>query len=400
MSSWRFWVSWGALPLWLSAVVLYWSADNALANRVLAGMCDRLRAARVPTRLSQLVPPPIPDSENAAVEYYRALSHLRNRFWREWPRFAYEWGEAMPPAAHEKMESTVAMHQASLSHLLEGAKRPKCQFVFDPRTEFWSDWTLSSNSYDAHRLLAAAARLAFERGDVEGADAFLAAAVLLARAYRGCPDFMPRHISMVCQSDSRRLFESYLAIGGRPGPCMKAALAAMDPEEFYRDFPRVLRSEHVRGLEFFAEVKLGFDWFTGFSDGSYDRTWFIVKWPTWKRERAAFSLEMQELIGLVSKPMNARVWTDPRFDVPVREDIGVCWGSYSYYLDRTVQAAVDWDLMRCAVDGVADRPDRFGTGALKVKEEGDRRVIYSVGPNGVDDGAKKSSDDVAIRLPR
>jgi hypothetical protein len=159
----------------LAGYVLMRAAAAHRARTALA----RLKASGAPTTWAEVIPPPIPDDQNAAVVYDKAFAHLRPDYaFREQALLQrYLRYHVQAPAAVQRkaMEGDVgrilAVNAQALALLRQAAGRPECRFE--------SAWhcppPLPDGPDERHRLdrlsdlLCAQAMLRADRGDAPGA---------------------------------------------------------------------------------------------------------------------------------------------------------------------------------------------------------------------------------------
>jgi len=161
-----------ALVLLVLAVAVYLLVVADL-QRALNSRFDRLAAIGVPTTWAKAAPPPIPDSENAAIIYEQAFAELKGLISdtelsdrQALTHFVSD----NPPGNRAKLRSRVlqilARNQRAIRLIKEGSARPRCRFSLD-----WNESPVEMTfpTFPAlrmsARLLAAEAIIAAERGD-------------------------------------------------------------------------------------------------------------------------------------------------------------------------------------------------------------------------------------------
>ncbi|UCH34088.1 MAG: hypothetical protein JSV65_16275 [Armatimonadota bacterium] len=144
-------------------------------QRALKPRLERLHALGVPQTWAELVPPPIPDDENAAILYEQAFAQLNLQQGRQaiWDYVADQGpGRA---SLRAQVEFILTSNEAALDLVKEGAARPRCRFAQDWAESPYAQWSNSPHLpalmtlRQSARLLAAESLLAADGGDAERA---------------------------------------------------------------------------------------------------------------------------------------------------------------------------------------------------------------------------------------
>ena len=153
--------------MWRTYLVLLADLQRALSRRL-----DKLHAAGVPRTWREVIPPPIPDQDNAAVLYEQAFSTLNfdvlgNMEDRDLlNRFVTDSSPRSREKARPEVRLIIAANQAALTLVKQGAARPRCRFAID-----WDElpplvlYPQFAHARVCVRMLAADALLAAEEGD-------------------------------------------------------------------------------------------------------------------------------------------------------------------------------------------------------------------------------------------
>lgn len=162
-----------ALAVVVALAVAYWLFVASL-QKTLDQRLAQLRAKGLPTEWAQVIPPPVPDEDNAALLYQQAFD--RRPAWRtDGTDTLRKFLKDDPPGTRRKLAAGVqeilARNQAALDLVRAAADKPRCRFPV------WDD---ASNPYEilyrhfapmrqCARLLSAEALICSERGDTAGA---------------------------------------------------------------------------------------------------------------------------------------------------------------------------------------------------------------------------------------
>jgi len=215
----------------------------------------RLKASGAPTTWGQVIPPPVPDDQNAALLYEKALALVTGR-----PSDAlYEYAGSNP-AERRKTQSQVAsilaLDSSTLHLLAEAAKRPKCRF-----NRNWSD-PINMSFVEMSRLkplaplVSAQAVLQADRGDLPGALQTWLINAAMVKHLESDPLLISQltavAITAIAAASLPQVLEDH-----HPGPdaCRRAAraLARLD---LTRSWVRAFEAERVLSHRWMREARL------------------------------------------------------------------------------------------------------------------------------------------------
>jgi len=144
--------------------------DPEKARKELQAELDKIKAAGEPTSLQEIIPPEVPDEENAAVVYQQAFEELslserdKDALWNLLSSMA------QPPRSEtpsmEAVEQIVAKNVGAIALLEKAAQRPKCRFPVDWEAGAELTSPHLSRMRSCARLLAAKAVVEARRGEV------------------------------------------------------------------------------------------------------------------------------------------------------------------------------------------------------------------------------------------
>lgn len=221
MTSWRFWISPGAIPVWLALAVASWAAWNAWANRELAAEIARLTAAGEPIRAAQAAPPPVAEEDNAAPIFARALALVSEPAdSSETSRFVEDWSLEPSAEARRGIESWVRGNVHALRLLRDGARLPASRWPMDWSRGVSMPFPGLLSARLSAVLLSAQARLEAEAGRFEESEALLVAAFRLGRSFEGEPMLVMVMIGSALESIAFRATEGWLSLSNAGGEAL------------------------------------------------------------------------------------------------------------------------------------------------------------------------------------
>jgi len=215
----------------------------------------RLKASGAPTTWEQVVPPPVPDDQNAALLYEKAFALVPGR-----PSdLLYEY-LGSDPAERGKVQSQVAsilaFDAAALHYVALAAKRPKCRFDRD-----WSD-PLNMTFEQVSRLkslmaiVMAQAVLQADRGDVAGALETWSVNIVMVKHLESEPLLISQltavAITAIAAESLPQILEDHQP---SPDACRRAA-QALSRLDLTRAFVRSLEAERVWSHRWMREARL------------------------------------------------------------------------------------------------------------------------------------------------
>jgi len=219
------------------------------AQRALA----RVKASGAPTKWEEVIPPPVPDAENAAVMYERgtACVVLPSDPWAQVPLYHYAFGERPKRAKVEnQVAAMLSVNALALDYAARGATRRKCRFDVDWRTPL-----SLSLSWPADRLrrlsvlVLAEAMFRADQGDAPGALREWSVDLAMARGLGMSPTLIGQ-LTFYTYLDSAESSLRVLLQDARPNPedCrrLERELAGLDVN---RAFLKALEVERVIDLK-------------------------------------------------------------------------------------------------------------------------------------------------------
>lgn len=402
--SWRFAFLPGAVPLWLSAIVLAWTAWNIGANRALSDAFEKTRQDGFSLRPSEFAPSSPVQGPNAAEPLRQAMelltpppSDLRTVA----SRFAFHWNdEREVRESWVRLQTWISQNRVVVGSLIEASRREECRFDLD-YTKGLSLTPLSLVQLtDCAMLAGCAARFAVAEGRVEDAAAMTIALFRLGAGLADQKVLVSLAMGARVISDATKLVESMVnedpQIADRLAPIVRrlpagAFQSALAPAMAFE------RASMVQVcwpdlIEFMSQIQFARS--IGADVSLPRRTLYAPLVPYFKYDLARYCEAMRGSIEAASKPPHLRP-----FDGSVAAPNGFVSGlgtlEWKKFFDLAVSADARVDLLK-AVLGREKPLDRFSGRPLVMRRQGSFSVFYSVGPNGIDDGGKQ--DDLAMTV--
>ena len=387
---------------------------------------DVLREAGEPVTLAELAPPPVPDNENAAPLYLKAMAHPAIEPDDEsYPVYArVEESESLTTEELKRARLVVATAREPLEILREASRMPRCRFPRDYDASA-VDISLTAPEWgkgrQAFQLLQIAARVHLADGKADEAVADCLGLLKLARADQ---DFPLRISLMVEYVRLRKLHDDMQGLldGAEPSAStLQGFLGAVGDVEDRARLLRALKGERCWTIAFSGEliadrpaVLRRFDCLTS---QAVKFSWAVLG-PLAYRDRMAYLGIMGKWIRLADKPYHERGLAWRYGGIPMGSGLNQFpWGRpFTYLLDyQTHTELVNYDrrvvqmssvklavaLRLCRLNYgrypddlaalVPEFLDKLPTDPFSGKEfiyrkEGQGFVVYSVGVNGTDDG--------------
>jgi len=227
-------------------------------NRTLKWRLSRLHAAGVPRTWAEVIPPPIPDRDNAAIIYAQAFKQL---YLTSDDREALKsFLNTRQPVSRDALQAPVqlvlARNGAALGLAKQGGARPGCRWSVD-----WSDppplvlLTYLGEVRTCVRLLAADAIMAArERNAGRALESLRAAIVMSARATAN-PTLQPLLSGARDEVTALDALPRVLEEINLDAPACRGFAQELEGLDFRQDYPRAVAQEALVGLWCFDAVQ-------------------------------------------------------------------------------------------------------------------------------------------------
>lgn len=455
--TWRFNLT--ALILLVIAHTIF----NFIAGRKLEAEINRIRQAGEPLTLEEAAPPPIPDSENAAVLYQKAFKpfqvdenteKIKDQELETLAKFV-EWhpGQKKPRPTLAQATAAVAKKEPLFKLLEEASLRPACRFSVDWAAGFEARFPYLWQIRLATRLLTAKALVDSSQGDAEKAMNDLAVAFRAANHLAPEPTLINQMVRMACIAI---IFQQFPAILEAAPPDITQSRALYDllaTAEDRAPYIHAMEGERCFGLGLFdlLQSKKADRFLYSIAGYDYDREsaptgWrmFVGLWPAirpiWspflKLDELHYLELMQKQISLAAQPYRKahkqyqtldqdHPWYAPVsviippvfFMAHAKEDqliaeAAIMRGALALRAYQIEHGQYPDSLAQLRSAGGWEIPeDPFSGKELIYRRQGQGYILYSVGQNFKDDGGLNFQDarqkkppqvdyDIAIKMTR
>ena len=221
----------------------------------------RLRSAGEPVTMSDLAPPPLPDSENAALLYAQAFRVISGEEHHDETvsatgYFLDDYARSRFPQTVVPAREFVRGYRKAVDYAQAASCRPKCRFPVD-----WSKdpFKLLLPHYSKLRklsnLTACAGVLAAHEGRSDEATRLLLLQIRIADAVKDEPIVLAQMVRQSLFKTASKTLRKAAAYGGfdaRDARLLYDAFSAVDIES---TFPRSIRADRVSNLRIFSELR-------------------------------------------------------------------------------------------------------------------------------------------------
>ena len=267
------WRGWRIGAYALLVVILIGGVAN-LAGTVyfggkLKGELRELKAQGKPLTLAQVAPPPVPDSQNAAPLYLRAAELTEHV-----PRNPSAGAPGGPPPGMEGYEqpATYDMYDpndvrqlAILSELIkqdheafelirEASEKPTCRFDVEWEKGYEMRFPYLAKTWHLARVLAAAAEVATHEGDQAEALERLRMGFSLAGDVSEEPDIIAQLVAHGMDAIMLRAAEYVLFYGPAPEQEARRLMQELGREEYIEQYVTGIRTERAGALDFYNRL--------------------------------------------------------------------------------------------------------------------------------------------------
>jgi len=221
----------------------------------------RIKAEGGPTTAADLAGKPIPDSENAAVTYQKALKLLPRpsdeRDSKTLDRFLDPKERSSDPPLWAQAKEIVQRYSGALPIAREAATKPKCRFAVDWRDPLNAEFPHYRRLRFLTRLAGTKAVLEARAGDSEGAIESVELAYGMNAALRDEPGLIAvlvRYAMIRCASQSLADTARYGAIDGADAIRLARALSQI---QLMGSMAKAYQGERAEGIVIFGQQRSG-----------------------------------------------------------------------------------------------------------------------------------------------
>jgi hypothetical protein len=435
------------LPRWLKlllAVVallfglagLVWVVADVVTRAKLKELQAEMRAEGWPMSYAELAPEPVPDEKNAALLYVRAYAGLRgpaekemhelwDQVWEQCKELPNARWEVLPASLQERVRSFIARRGEVLEMLSVAARMPRCRLPIEYCDPYPCEAKDFPRFYVLADLLWLAGFVALGDGHPEEAFERWFTLVAMARHLEGHNLEDTELYRLACLVRALPFLESLVQSGSLTKEQVGTALRAWQDVEAKegsvmgarsRWLARKLLFEPASRKTFFAEFHMEPDW------GSLG--WFYDSWLAgpWRQYELAYCIDemRQDAERVEARPF--RRWNTPRQLFPLLPppqgrygDGRIMWEIGPGLVEGFTISEARIKLARAALaleeyrlthgeypatldvlvpDILPEVPlDPFDGKPVRYLKDGERVLVYSVGPNLQDDGGEVGEND-------
>lgn len=432
------WLKWTGL-LFLGLCLAY-ALFGASSHRRLERAYAALAAAGRPMTMEEIVPPPLEDQHNAALDYEAAFHLLAtahgpdaDTYWNDLRTVASDFLDqpATPDetAALRNLLDHLPLQQA-MARMRAGAAKPGCRYDLDYTAGANMLLPNLSDSRDITRILCAHARLQVQDGDSAGAWNTLALALRMGQAHRDEPILISQLVRIAQVQIIMETIHT-LAAAAPPDADLAAQLQAEvanfeDKQPLVRSFDgeRLLMGEWAFNLPLQELARMG-----GMYSAPMPQPGHIalalggpVIHPLRKRDHAAYLHLLQAQTRTVAAPyakgaaarIDAMIRDIPRYCIFTRMLLPALARAEKRFLEMIAQARLTRlglallqhrrehgtypkSIQELQLQGSSEDPFSGKPLFYRITEDG--FLLFSVGADGVDGAGSRIGDDVFWNHP-
>lgn len=409
-----------AIIVFVGLPVAWWVITSTTA---LNDAISDLKAAGIPTTLHEIIPPPVPDAENAALIYEKAWTELGD-LPKDICDVARALSEIPPkrwPASDRKALSEFLRSKADAVGLTKrAANTSKCRFPLDYQAGLQMELPHQSHMISLTKLMRLDATDRVGRGDFEGASESALAGMRVSRHSRTDAVLVSNIAGIACYAISTDALDTVLRLGEPTPGQLQSTLSGLEREAPETDMTRALA----------ADMGVMCDIYDRFRTGApiAGRPWKEEEGPpVWwlrlllARDETLYLESMAGFLRLADKPyfesrddalaIESRIERAPEWRIflakivtPRGSDLfaAASRAEAQYQVLRLAVALMIYDKMhgcfpvrldQLAPEIIPRTPsDPFSGKAYVYRREGKGFVVYSLDRNMKDDGGVSSRD--------
>jgi hypothetical protein len=411
-----------AMPITYVAIVFRINADR------LEGDMDAIRRAGEPFTLTEIEPPPVPPSENAAPSYNQAVQKLEKEKLREDTK-----GGILPTDKElQAARGWIEANEECLKYLDRAIEHPKCRFDLDYARGFAMLIDPQMEMRELAELKAVRAVLFCLRGDTEKAVKDLEGGLVLARHLNEEPLLISFLLRLGRIKIATNALEKCLRVRKGGASHFVKLLPALEKMELSASLKKAQMGERAIGIDVFDQLREGHITLLDVSGGTCSAPsprsipetigHYVYRKFLLSSDELAYLRIMARTIEIADRPY---VEIEKKLK-PLEREVQLLARqrhiTSSFLLSGIVMSKVKatsrrarLDLARLAIlaecykektnrypdrldalvgEGLAEVPkDPFSSKPYRYKRRGDGRILYSVGENGIDDGGRPGQTD-------
>ena len=243
----------------LRAAVEAARVDPEEARKELQAEFEKIKAAGEPTSLQELIPPEVPDEENAALLYQQAFEKIELSEEDKDVLSDLIGSMAQPPRGEapsmEAVEQIVAKNAAAIALLENAAQRPKCRFPVDWEAGNAMTFPHYGKLRQCARVLPAQVIVQVRRGDAAGALRTVEVGLAMCEAVRDEPLLISQLLRYALVQILLRPLHVVLEEDVVPTASCRELFDYLKEMEFMQSFVHSLWGERAMGIWVFDHVR-------------------------------------------------------------------------------------------------------------------------------------------------
>lgn len=437
---------WSVIAMTFLFLLVAYVAANVRSGRVLENELSAVRERGEPLSLKEAAPPLIPDAENAAVLYGRAFKMLPKLSDAEQTtliQFGRSGSDRDKEASPDKIRPILAKFQDALAVADEASKMPRCRFPVNYEAGAGALFPHLGHLREIMRLWAARARLNAMEGRPAEAIADVEAILSVARQLNDEPVLVTKLVQYSSIALANRGLKSVLEASSPTPQEMQPLYDEAEKIDLYSAFVGALEGERALGLWVFDTVQKNpaqLSALSGGNEGNFVSKlsqmpgYRVLSGPYLKKDEAFYLKRMDQQIELARehrRPEEAGSPSHPPGQSVFKEEgahfpwyaliTKLMLPSFAVVSEKRDQAVATLALMQGAMalsfykqqtgryasnlaeattkTGWTLNKDPFTNQDLIYRRQGKGYLLYSLGPNGRDDGGWSSYDPFAREYP-
>lgn len=249
---------WRKFLILLAVLALLHTGFDVYASMVLNRELAEIRAQGEPVALQDVIPPDVPDAENAALDYARAVKLLDvgrpNKRWNS----LYQAAAQGDDAAFREIAPLVTKNQAGVAFIVRGGLKQKVRFPVkwkEPAYEILLPHYASVRSLAC--ILNIDARLRAQKGDMAGALRDVRAIAGMADHCSTEPILIGFLVARAVEAISQRTLAQILEVTPLSAAEAHAFEASLPKTDWNAALVRALNGERVFGISTFEMIRTG-----------------------------------------------------------------------------------------------------------------------------------------------
>jgi hypothetical protein len=406
-------------------LMTFWNLDLALRHQM-----AECRAEAAALALS-VAPPRIADRDNAAIVYEQAFDGLPNRL-KSWDKISPEtyrhWAEPDQPgfdARDPQLRRFLQTHANAIALLVKAAGKPGCYFEHDYYWPRVGDYYPELDEFrESARLLVLDARTKAANGDVRGAMRDIDAILAVSQCLRDMPTVVCLLVSITIEGMAVETLQ-HVVMTERVSSQDLSALRLEDVPSLRRSLERTMREEEAFQLALFADMEharygpamagpllsvwrvlLLTDFMAGHREMSQQlrqtaaKPYYLAK-PALNRLDNTIARASSPMFGIMYPAMSGFFLGAARAEA-YRQAAQLGLAAIRYR-DRHGRLPARLDDLAPEFIGIVPT-DPFDGRPMKMKRSNRGLIVYSVGPDQIDDGGApfdqyKLTGDIAFEVP-